>query len=198
MTNNATAKKTLRKIFGDLRKQISTHDKEILSQAIAKNFFALLQQQQINYQNKIFASYIATPNEVDPRYIDAGLQQHNITICYPKINNLSLDFIAPNNSQFQFHHDFKSILEPIEGTILIPDFLIVPLIGFDKKLNRLGNGKGFYDRAIYNLKIQNPNLIAIGLAFTNQYYDGIFAYEKHDQSLDYVVTNQKIFYLESR
>lgn len=198
MTINSTDKKTLRKIFRDSRKQISSHHKEILSQAIAKNFFTLLHQQKINYQNKIFASYIATKNEVDPRFIDKIFQQHNITICYPKINNLLLDFIASSNSQFQFNHDFKSIMEPIEGKILIPDFLIVPLISFDKKLHRLGNGKGFYDRAIYNLKIQNPKLIAIGLAYTKQYYDGFFTIDKHDQSLDYVVTDQKIFYLESR
>ena len=38
------------------------------------------------------------------------------------------------------------IPEPIKQKNYLPDIVLVPLLAFDKKKNRLGYGKGFYDR----------------------------------------------------
>ena len=59
------------------------------------------------------------------------------------------------------------IPEPSDGIIVHPDILLVPLVAFDKKLNRLGYGAGFYDRAITIIK-KKKNLITIGLGFDFQ------------------------------
>ena len=82
------------------------------------------------------------------------------------------------------------IPEPIKGKIVKPDILLIPLVAFDKKLNRLGYGAGFYDRIIKSLK-KNKKLITIGLAFDFQkvYFIPI---SKYDQKLDFIVTNKKI------
>ena len=68
--------------------------------------------------------------------------------------------------------------------------MLIPLVAFDKKLNRLGYGAGFYDRIIKSLK-KNKKLITIGLAFDFQkvYFIPI---SKYDQKLDFIVTNKKI------
>ena len=42
------------------------------------------------------------------------------------------------------------IPEPCKGKIVYPDILLIPLVAFDKKLNRLGYGAGYYDR-VYNV-----------------------------------------------
>lgn len=45
--------------------------------------------------------------------------------------------------------------------------LLVPLVGFDSKCNRIGYGAGYYDNTINNLlQLNNTNLITIGLAFS--------------------------------
>ena len=38
------------------------------------------------------------------------------------------------------------IPEPVKSKIIIPDIILVPLLAYDKKKNRLGYGKGYYDR----------------------------------------------------
>jgi len=82
------------------------------------------------------------------------------------------------------------IPEPDDGKIVYPDILLIPLVAFDKKLNRLGYGAGFYDRFIKSLK-KRKNIITIGLAFDFQEVY-LIPTSKYDQKLNYIVTNKKI------
>ena len=47
---------------------------------------------------------------------------------------------------------------------MYPDILLIPIVAFDKNLNRLGYGGGYYDRIIEFLK-KKKKIITIGLAF---------------------------------
>ena len=49
------------------------------------------------------------------------------------------------------------IPEPVSSKIFYPDILLVPLVGYDNSLNRLGYGGGFYDR--YFEKIEKTKKI---------------------------------------
>ena len=82
------------------------------------------------------------------------------------------------------------IPEPNSGIVVNPDILLVPLVAFDKNLNRLGYGAGYYDRAIKSLR-KKKKTIAIGLAFDFQELNSI-PISSYDQKLDYVVTNKNI------
>ena len=82
------------------------------------------------------------------------------------------------------------IPEPSEKKIVYPDILLIPLVAFDKKLNRLGYGAGFYDRFIYSLK-KVKKIITIGLAFHFQQVNSI-PISRYDQRLDYIITNKEI------
>ena len=42
------------------------------------------------------------------------------------------------------------MLEPCLKKTLVPDFMLVPLLAFDSNNNRLGYGKGFYDKFLKN------------------------------------------------
>ena len=53
------------------------------------------------------------------------------------------------------------IPEPVSSKILYPDILLVPLVGFDNNLNRLGYGGGFYDRYIKKIKNRRSKKICI-------------------------------------
>ena len=48
--------------------------------------------------------------------------------------------------------------------LIYPDIILVPLVAFDKKLNRLGYGGGYYDRLIKKLS-KKKNILKIGIGF---------------------------------
>ena len=61
-------------------------------------------------------------------------------------------------------------LEPLNSSkIIVPEILIVPLVAFDKNRNRLGYGKGYYDKFI-DIYRNKKKLLTIGLAFSFQEY----------------------------
>ena len=64
--------------------------------------------------------------------------------------------------------------------------MIVPLVAFDIRLNRLGYGGGFYDRTLEGLRARGP-VRAIGLAFSAQALPEL-PLEPTDQPLDAIVT----------
>ena len=67
-----------------------------------------------------------------------------------------------------------------------PDLVIAPLLGFDRRGGRLGQGAGHYDRALAALRAAKP-VFVIGLAFSGQEIAELPA-ESHDQRLDAILT----------
>ena len=84
------------------------------------------------------------------------------------------------------------ILEPKKtNKEIIPDLILVPLAAFDNKLNRIGYGKGYYDRSLKrNYKIKN-NTVSVGIAYSFQKCKSV-PINKHDFKLDYIFTEQGI------
>ena len=74
-----------------------------------------------------------------------------------------------------------------EGDVLQPDFLLVPLLGFDLAGNRLGYGGGYYDRTIAAL----PSAFRLGCAYGIQQVERIPT-EPTDQKLHAIATEQAI------
>jgi len=85
------------------------------------------------------------------------------------------------------------ILEPTRGALWSPEespaVLACPLVGFDRSGNRLGLGKGCFDRWLAEVK--NHILLRIGLAFACQECPAIPA-EDHDIPLDIIITEGEI------
>ena len=83
------------------------------------------------------------------------------------------------------------IPEPISKKILYPDYILVPLVAFDKNLNRLGYGGGYYDR--YIEKINNrKKIITIGLAFSYQEINKV-PIQIFDRKLSMIFTEKNIY-----
>ena len=75
--------------------------------------------------------------------------------------------------------------------ISIPQLLIMPLVAFGNNGERLGMGGGFYDRYLYKISTQKNSPLKVGVAFSCQYSESI-PIEKHDQKLDYLVTENHL------
>ena len=83
------------------------------------------------------------------------------------------------------------IPEPLAKKLIYPDIILVPLVAFDKNLNRLGYGGGYYDRLISKIS-KRKKILKIGLAFSIQKINSV-PITKYDKKLDYVLTNKHIF-----
>ena len=86
------------------------------------------------------------------------------------------------------------IPEPISNMIKYPDILLIPLVAYDKNLNRVGYGGGYYDRYIEK-NLDNKNFKTIGLGFSFQKYDEL-PNEIHDQKLNWILTEKYLYKVE--
>jgi 5-formyltetrahydrofolate cyclo-ligase len=77
-----------------------------------------------------------------------------------------------------------------ESTEVFPDILIVPLLAFDRRGDRIGYGAGYYDMTIMRLRTLKP-IIALGVAFAAQEIDEVPT-SPRDARLDLVLTEHGI------
>lgn len=111
-------------------------------------------------------------------------------IWLPKVTDGEMDFYLVESEKELVRGTF-GILEPSGEGIKAPGedgLVIVPGIAFDRNHNRIGYGKGFYDRYLN----AHPHLVKLGIAFDIQLVDRIPA-EECDCRMDMVVT-EKIVY----
>lgn len=73
-----------------------------------------------------------------------------------------------------------------EGSVLVPDVLLVPCVGFTREGYRLGYGGGYFDRWL----AAHPGVTTVGLAWS--VCEASFAIEEHDQALTIVLTETEL------
>ena len=84
------------------------------------------------------------------------------------------------------------ILEPFKSSKATPSIALVPLLAFDNQKNRLGYGKGFYDKYLNKYKKIKKTIITVGVAFSFQKYNKLPTNNK-DFKLDHIITEKGIF-----
>ena len=80
------------------------------------------------------------------------------------------------------------IPEPVSNKIVSPDIYLVPLVAYDKNLNRIGYGGGFYDRYFKRVK-KVKKILTIGLAYSFQEVKKI-PINNYDIKLDIIITEK--------
>ena len=84
------------------------------------------------------------------------------------------------------------ILEPKNSKEkIIPDLIMVPIVAFDSHLNRIGYGKGYYDRSLEKIRKVKKNAVSLGIAYSFQKCKKI-PINKYDFKLDYIFTEKGI------
>ena len=141
-------------------------------------------------KNKIIGGYYPINSEIECLSILNKLEKKNFKISLPKTKkNSKMDFYEWSSNDI-LKISKQGIPEPYKKNKVIPDVLIVPLVGFDRKKFRLGYGGGYYDR--YIGKIQKfKKILTIGFAFSFQEIE-TFPINKFDQKLDFILTNKGI------
>ncbi|MEP1489906.1 MAG: 5-formyltetrahydrofolate cyclo-ligase [Algibacter sp.] len=183
-------KTELRKKYKRLRNTLTENDVEGLSLALANQILKLDVWTFSFYH--IFLS-IEEQKEINTGYILNVLSGKDKNILISKSDFKTGDmthFLLTDNTVIKKNK--YNIPEPVDGIEILDnkiDVVFIPLLAFDKTGNRVGYGKGFYDRFLTNCK---PETIKIGLSFfeaENEITD-VF---KSDVKLDYCVTPMTIY-----
>ena len=131
------------------------------------------------------AGYVAMGHEADPAALVQNMHSNGQFLCLPWIGEdgetMTFRAWAPGDPLELADHGFSQPLASAPAST--PDYVILPLLGFDRAGNRLGQGAGHYDRALAQL----PHALRIGLGWSVQECASLPA-DPWDMPLDAILT----------
>jgi 5-formyltetrahydrofolate cyclo-ligase len=185
-------KAEIRKQFKEKRQALTDRDVNVYQDLLLIRF----QQLQLPYIQYLH-TYIPMPKSKEPdpaplvdwmRFRDFGL-----SIVYSSIDDTDFSmkhFLSDDNTEFCLNQ--YGIPEPTGGIELESiqlDAVIIPLLAFDVNGNRVGYGKGYYDRFLATCR---EDVLKIGLSYFSpvQSIDDI---ENFDKKLDFCITPESVY-----
>lgn len=182
-------KKELRNHYKTKRQQLSNDHITTASIAIANNLLSIPIWSHSNYH--LFLS-ILEQKEVDTSPVLSILQGKDKNIVLPKVITAHTLEHFLLTDQTVLKKNKWNIPEPTGG-ITVPvsqlDVVFIPLLAFDRHGNRVGYGKGFYDRFLTQC---NAKVIKVGLSFFEAETQ-ITDVQESDIPLDYAVTPKQVY-----
>ena len=183
-------KRLLRKKILEQRNALSEDEIKIYSRRIRKR----LCDQAAFLSADVVLSYAPYGSEVDVSQIT----HHNMYL--PRVTDAK-------EGKMEFYNltpdavlemGYKGIFEPVSNIKFVPEMfegsvlIILPGVVFDKKGNRIGYGKGFYDRYLKRLSENNQNVTKIAVAFECQILDSIDG-DVHDVPYDVLISPDNVY-----
>ncbi len=174
-------KNRIRAYIKEQKKNIAEKDQILCSGAI---FNQVEQLSAFNEAENILV-YWSIPGEV---------HTHNFIMKWLNIKNIILPVVMGDLLELRRYTGKTTletsqsfgIMEPVNGDLVTPDkidFAIIPGVAFDSKGNRLGRGKGFYDRLLNDI-----NALKVGVGFRFQLLKSV-PVEPYDIPVDLIITN---------
>lgn len=172
-------KRDIRKRMKDLRSMLLESEKHDFADSV----FALLENTPAFMLAEHVLMYHSLPDELPTRKFLA--KWHDRKKFYlPRVNGVNLDILPYNESRIEL--GAFQIEEPT-GNDCIPadqiEMIVVPGVAFDRKGNRVGRGKGFYDRLL-----QDYDGVKVGVGYPFQLFEEVPA-DSHDVRMDMVITS---------
>lgn len=183
--SSTTAKQELRKVLVEARKSNSAANSETRL-GLARQLESVVSKLGGFAKISSVASYLPFGTEPDislfnQKVLDAGCQ-----LLLPVSNaDSSLTWIDWSGSET--HEGIFGFAEPVGqvADIRSANLIVIPALACDRQGNRLGKGKGYYDRELAG--VATPKVAVI---FSNELV-ATLQVEPHDQKVDFVVTPQQ-------
>jgi len=190
MTEISELKQTYRKYLTVQRKQLSLAQRETYSKQIIHHLRQYLTPFVTTSEKLQLLTYCSLPVEVDT---SALFEDERFDVFVPRmLPEQHLEWVEVNEKTVWKHIDF-GVQEPEHGQRWqksnLKTALIAPLLGFDRSGNRLGMGKGFFDRWL-SLHAQELD-DQVGLAFSCQELPKV-PMEQHDAPLSTIITEHGV------
>ena len=171
----------IRNSIKEKRGKLTLSEIEKASKSVLKNLLTL----DFIKDKTNFFIYNSIKNEVDTAYIIDYLKVNNKAISCPLTIGDNMIAVLPTDSEWVLGDFNVKIPKSYKETNKI-DVAIIPLLACDKNLNRIGYGKGYYDKFL-----SKADCIKVGSCYDFQVVESITP-NGFDVPLDYIVTPTKI------
>lgn len=163
------------------REALSSADHRRLSELIRAHLVAQFAKVRVG----VVGFYYPVRRECDPLPFVKRLVARGATAALPVVvgKDKPLEF-RPWEPGVPMAAGPYGIPEPATGPAVIPDAILIPLVGFDANNFRLGYGGGYYDRTLAGFDLK-PLIIGIGFELGRL---PMIVPQAHDIALDFVVT----------
>ena len=166
--------------------------REIKNKNNLKVKFSLLREELKKkiFKYKIIGSYYPVNFEADTFQLMRMFKQKGYKLSLPVISSkYDMNFYTWNLND-PLHVNKYGIPEPKSKIKVIPSILLIPMVAYDKRLNRLGYGGGYYDRFLE--KCEKMRTIKIGLALACQEVKKLPS-NSFDKKMDFILTEKKLY-----
>lgn len=158
----------------DIIKKRNNLDEKYINKASMQIINNILSQPKL-HDAKVVFSYMPFGNEADIMPLNQWLLDNDKCLCIPRTKNgFQMDAVIVENLNDRLIKNNYGIMEPASSVQAIEiekiDLVLVPGVAFDKQGNRLGHGKGYYDRF---LALCDEHTDFWGIAYSFQLLDYI-------------------------
>lgn len=182
-------KALLRKEIRAVRKQAFQEKGAEAAQILSRHVMAVLE----NRPSSILAGYRAVGSEMDIDPVLTAMAEEGWKVGLPVVvgANTPLIFRRWFPGDVLDEGPLQTLQPQSASEKLNPEIVLVPLLAFDGDRYRLGQGGGFYDRTLADLKDQDGGVLSIGVAFACQQVESV-PRDQYDQQLDMVITENGV------
>jgi 5-formyltetrahydrofolate cyclo-ligase len=191
----AAAKTALRLFLRERRKALAREHPEA-DRAVVDVARGPLAQRFPDPRGQVAAVYHGLGSELSARALADGLAGAGWTLALPSVEGAGPEQPGGHMVYRRWTpgealvRDAIGLVAPAgENPIVEPDLVVAPLLAFDRQGRRLGQGGGYYDRALAALRARKP-VFVLGLAYVGQETHGL-PDEPHDQRLDAILTESE-------
>ena len=166
--------------------------KHLSAKKIKFNSIFSLIKKKFNKKKIIMAGYYPSNYELNILNFLEEASKNKFKIVLPVIKPLGkMSFKSWIFREPLYISTFGTLEPKSSNKEIIPDLIMVPVVAFDNKLNRIGYGKGYYDRILQKFSKIKKKTISLGIAYSFQECKSI-PVNKHDFKLDYIFTERGI------
>jgi 5-formyltetrahydrofolate cyclo-ligase len=144
----------------------------------------------------IVAVYVSTESEPNTAILRADLRVKGVIVLIPRVAGESLEWCV-DDDQFPLMESRWGIVEPTgpavgsgAAPLLASSAIVVPALAIDASGFRLGQGGGFYDRALAELG-STDRPIMVGVIYDDEFIEAV-PRETHDIQVDVIVTEKRV------
>lgn len=147
----------------------------------------------VDVTDRIVAGYAPIGEELDILPLMHALIDNGTACCLPVTSppNKQLTFRRWQGETEMTRSHYGIPVPPVTADTLIPEIVLVPMVGFTADLHRIGYGAGYYDATMRALRRRRQPPLFVGVAFSAQRVEGLQA-EPQDEPLDLIITETGI------